>query len=120
MNYGALQPGGVLTALYPGDDYYPFKAESPTAPQASVAFAMGYNPGGGGNAAVVFQATWAATPTAVLTIQGSNTDVDSDYIALGTITAQGGFYADGGGFQFYRVVLTSQSAGGAITVRVKR
>jgi len=117
----AGQLGGFnVVSLVPGDSYLLFKAESPTAPQRSIAFNMGYNPGGGGNTPIIFQATWATTPTAVVTIFGSNTDIAADYVALGTINAQGGFYADGGGFAFYCAELTSQSGGGAVTVTIKR
>ena len=119
--YGVTQAGGSPTALQPGDSMYLFQAETPTAPQASVAFARGYNPGGGGSSPIVFEATWAVAPTAVLNIQGSNVDSDGAYITLGTITSTSpGYYADAGGFAFYRVQLASQSVGGAITVRVQR
>ena len=119
-NYGTLQPGGVITALQPGDSLLLFNAESPAAGQASIAFARGYNPGGGGSNPIMFTASWAVAPTAVLNIQGSNDNVDANFITLGTITASPGYYADAGGFEFYRVQLLSQSAGGAITVTVQR
>ena len=121
-NYGTLQAGNTLpTALQPGDSMLLFNAESPTAPQSSIAFAVGYNPGGGGSNPIVFEAVWASSPTATLYIQGSNTDADAQYITLGTITnTSPAYYADSGGFAFYRVQLASQSAGGAITVKVKR
>ena len=117
----AGQPGGFnVVSLVPGDSYLLFNAESPTPAQRSIAFSMGYNPGGGGTPPVLFQATWATTPTAVVTIYGSNTDVAADYISLGTINSQGGYYGDAGGFAFYCAELTSQSGGGAVTVKVKR
>ncbi len=120
-NYGVAQAGGVLTAIQPGDSLLLFNAESPTAPQSSVAFARGYNPGGGGGNPIVFQAIWESSPTAALYIQGSNVDTDADYITLGTITnTSPAYYADAGGFLFYRVQLFSQSAGGAVTVKVQR
>jgi len=118
--------GGVV-ALQPGDIYLLFNAESPTAPQASIPFATGYNPGGGSCPPIVFTAEWASTPTAVVSIYGSNKAPAADYhasdwtpSALGTISTQSGYYADAGGFAFYLAVLTSQSAGGAVTVLVKR
>jgi hypothetical protein len=118
--------GGVV-ALQPGDIYLLWNAESPSATQASIPFAVGYAPGGSGASVITFTAEWATTPTAVLSIYGSNkapaatfTAADWTPTALGTITAQSGYYADAGGFAFYCAVLTSQSAGGAITVTVKR
>ena len=119
-NYGIVQAGGTLpTALQPGDSMYLFNAESPTPPQASVAFARGFDPAGS-SAPIVFTASWAVSPTAVLNIQASNVDADAQYITLGTINASPGYYSDQGGFAFYRAQLASQSVGGAITVRVQR
>ena len=120
--YGTVTAGNLLpTALQPGDSMALFNAESPTAPKASIAFARGYNPGGGATNPIVFTASWATTPTATLNIQGSNVDSDAQYQTLGTITnLSPAYYADAGGFAFYRVQLASQSAGGAITVLVQR
>jgi len=84
-------------------------------------------PGGGSCPPIVFTAEWASTPTAVVSIYGSNKAPAAAYnasdwtpSALGTISTQSGYYADAGGFAFYLAVLTSQSAGGAVTVLVKR
>lgn len=123
-NYGVAQagsPGGNnLTEIQPGDLFYLFNAESPTAPQASVAVAMGYVPNNA-SGQVVFTVHWAAAPTAALVIQGSHVDVDAQYQTLTTFTnVQDGYYADVGGFAFYRAKLSSQSAGGAVTVIAKR
>ena len=120
-SFGPPNAGLNVTELQPGDFYYLFNAESPTAPQASVAIATGYCPGGGLGAALMFTADWATSPTAEIDIQGSNTLLDADFILVGSIVnQQHGYYADGGGFRFYRAYLASQSAGGAVTVIVKR
>ena len=120
--YGVPQAGNSQpTALQPGDSLYLFNNETITAPQASISFARGYNPGGGATNPIIFQAWWASSPTATLNIQGSNVDSNSQYVTLGQITnTSPAYYADAGGFAFYRVQLSSQSAGGAITVLVQR
>lgn len=121
-NYGVVQAGGVLTAIQPGDSIALFNAESPAAPpQASVAFCTGYSPGGGAPAPILFTIDFAAAPTDSLVIQGANQDIDANYQTLYTSTnRQHDFYADAGGFAFYRAKLVSQSAGGAVTVIAKR
>lgn len=123
--YGIPQSGSFpnaannLTTVQPGDTFVLFSAESPTPPQASVAFCRGQAPGTGVASPIVFQATWATTPTAQMDVQGSNTDVDAAYLSLGSITTQDGFYSDAGGFRFYRGRLVSQSGGGAVTLIAK-
>jgi len=124
--YGIPQAGSFpnsgqnLTTVMPGDTFTLISAtDSFTAPQASVAFCRGAAPGTGIASPIVFQAVWASTPTAEVDIQASNTDVDGDYVKVGAITTQAGYYADGGGFQFYRAYLASQSAGGVVVVTAK-
>lgn len=119
-NYGTLQSGGGVTAVAPGDSMVLFNAESPTAPQASIAFARGIGITGQPSG-IVFTAKWAAAPTATLAIQGSNADVDADYQTLNTVTnSQYANYADVGNFLFYRGKLLTQSAGGAVTLIAQR
>jgi nucleotide-binding universal stress UspA family protein len=77
-NYGTPQAGGVLTALYPGDALQLFAAETPAAPQASLAFARACSPDGTDNG-TTFQIAYASAPTASLQIQGSNVDADAAY-----------------------------------------
>lgn len=120
-NYGVVQAGGTLTSLCPGDGpYFLFNAESPTAPQASVAFSRGsYQPAD--DAGVTFQIIFASAPTASVTIQGSNVDTAADYVVLFTSTnKQFDSYTDTARFRFYRSAVASQSAGGAITVTAMR
>ena len=120
--YGTVQAGNNQpAAVQPGDSIYLFNNESPSAPVASIPFARGYNPGGGATNPIIFHVRWASAPTATLNIQGSNVDADAQYVTVGQIVNQSpGYYADAGGFAFYRVQLASQSAGGAITVLVQR
>lgn len=119
-NYGTPQAGGTLTALQPGDELYLFNAETPAAPQASIAFARGYSPSGD-DAGVTFQILFAAAPTDSLVIQGSNIDSDADYETLYTSTSkQQDAYTDTGRWAFYRAKLVSQTAGGAVTVLAQR
>lgn len=119
-NYGTPQAGGTLTELKPGDSLYLFNAETPAAPQASIAFARGTSPSGD-DGGVTFQILFAEAPTAELEIQASDVDTDADYITLTTLTnIQQGSYTDTQRFAFYRAKLVSQSAGGAVTVLAQR
>ena len=118
----AGQQGGFnVVSLIPGDGPYTlFNAESPTAPQSSVAFCRGPAPGNEMPAGIVFTISWAAAPTATLAIQGSNVDSDAQYQDLHISTTQQDYYLDLGNFAFYRAKLKTQSAGGAVTVIAKR
>jgi hypothetical protein len=123
-NYGVAQAGSNptlglnLTSLQSGDtDYFLFNAEVLTAPQASVAFSRANAPGA--QTTYTFSIDYASAPTAVMTIQGSNTDVDADYVTLYTSTSiQHDFWTDTGAWKYYRAALVSQSGGGAVTVKV--
>ena len=123
-NYGTPQagfnqtsPGLNLTTLLPGDRLALFNAETPTAPQASVAFARGYAPQGQ-PPRITFTVAFAAQPTAVVQIQGANQDLDAQYQTLfsSAVNDQTSSYVDNGCFAFYRARLDSQTAGGALTV----
>ena len=116
--YGALLPGGGPTALGPGDSIALFNAETPTAPQASMAISTAFSYE---QKNIVFTTSFAAAATAVVVIQGSNVDVDGQYQTLYTSTnKQGDYYADYGGFKYYRAQLVSYVAGGALTVLAQR
>jgi hypothetical protein len=119
-NYGIPQVGGVLASVLPGDTYTLFNAETPTAPQSSVAFARGYTPGTGASAPILFTVSFAnASPTAQVDIMASNVDADSQYqVVNSVVNSQLGFYQDAGNFAYYRARLTSGS-GGALTVIAK-
>jgi hypothetical protein len=117
-NYGSGALG-VATQLFPGDLYYLFNGESPTAPQASIAIATAFAPNG--DAGFLFQIFFAAAPTSALVIQASNIDQDALYQTVYTSTnKQQDAYIDTDRWQFYRAKLISQSAGGVVTVVVKR
>lgn len=107
--------------LIPGDVLVLFNAETLAAPQASIAISIG--PAlGGGYAPLTFDIEFsAAAVTATTLIQGSMSDVDSAYQTLYTSTnLQQDNYVDFGKFRFYRAKLSSQSAGGTVTVTVSR
>ena len=120
--YGTPQAGGVLTAVGPGDSIKLFDSEVLVVPQASIAFAR-QDAGGGlaGARQTTFQVLFAAAPLASVAIQGSNVDIDAAYQDLAQIdNAQFGRYVDTGTWAYYRAVLLSQSAGGAVTVIAQR
>jgi hypothetical protein len=122
--YGALQGGGVLTALAPGESYALFDgSEAPAAGLKSIA----YNRAPGAlqvPSPQVFTVTFAALATATVLIQGSNDDVEAHYQTVGTLAFAGvvtpGYYADAGEFAYYRAVLSAYAGGGMPTVIVKR
>lgn len=132
-NYGVAQAGSQappnqglnLTVLNPGDAMYLFNAETPTAPQASVAFCRGVGPMEIPAGLVFTIKISGANPTDTVLIQGSNTDLDADYQTVFTSTnKQFDYYADIGEFSFYRAKLNSGTSGGGgfgtLTVLVQR
>jgi|SRR5580658_897777 hypothetical protein len=107
-----------FTDLEVGESLYLFNAETLTAPQASIAFSRAYSPSGM-DAGITFQMFYAASPTAVLIIQGSNDGVN--WINLYTSNnEQSDNYTDNTRWAFYRAYLSSQSGGGAVTVLAQR
>lgn len=120
-NYGVAQAGGVLTCVETGDNYTLFNAETLTAPQASVAFCPAFPADGGQRPSIMFTIHFASAPTSRVAIQGSNVDVDAQYVDLVlSDNLQDDFYGDFGSFRFYRARLVTQSAGGALTVIAQR
>ena len=116
---GPPNEGLNLAVLIPGDVYFLFNAETPTAPQASVAFARGLGPNGQ-KGPILFTISFASSPTAVVEIQAADTDLDANYQTVFTSTStQLDNYSDLGLFSFYRAKLVSQSGGGAITVKAE-
>jgi hypothetical protein len=95
-----------------------FTAETLTAPATSKVYAL-LDSGAVERRSVLFQASWATSPTASLVIYGSNTPPTAagpqNGVALATLTANGA-YQDLNGFKFYWATLASQSAGGALTL----
>lgn len=116
-NYNA---SGTVYALYPGDEITLFDAETPTAPQASQQVAMQPNKDGG-PAALAVQVSYASAPTATLDIQAANVDADANYVTIGSSqNTQHDLVEIGSSAAFIRVNLASQSAGGAVTVVLRR
>ena len=122
--YGVAQAGSNataglnLTSLISGDDYVLFNAETLTAPQASVAFAVAYSVNGE-PVTKTFTMDFASSPTAALLIQGANVDTDANYQTLYTSTnIQHDNYTDTLAFKYYRAKLSTGGSSNALTVRV--
>ena len=115
--YGSLSP---ITSVQPGESVALFRAETLTAPATSMAVASQPGPGGidrGTN----FTISFPAAPTSSVLIQAANQDVDADYQTLYTsASAQNDNYSVTVPFLYYRAMLASQSAGGALTVIISR
>lgn len=108
-------------ALIPGQNLKLFDAETPSAGQSSIAFNRSPAPGDQVPSPIVFTFAFASAPTAVVTVQGSNDNVEANFQDLYTSTSlQHDFYADQGIFAWYRYHCVSYSAGGAFTGAVQR
>lgn len=124
--YATPQAGGVLTSIVPGSDMALFDAESPNAPQASIAFSRGYAPGGSGGFPITFQIGFADDPTAVTNILATNVfqypgkafNLAEWFVVYTSTDLQNDEQTDVGMSMFYCAYLVSQSGGGAITVTV--
>ena len=94
-----------------------FNAEVLAAPVASIPFLRALSQDSG----TTFTIGFAAAPTASVAIQGSNVDLDAQYQTLYTSSnKQVDGYTDIGRWRYYRAILLSQSAGGALTVIAQR
>ena len=112
-------------AVYPGDVAYPFNGETPAAGQASQQYAIAgaYDGAAGGGSVVRFDISYASAPTAVsVEIQSAVDDADANYFTEYTSTNTAGESVKLTNFRgrFVRAKLVSQTAGGAITVRLER
>jgi hypothetical protein len=110
----------LATQVQPGDTITLFAGETLTAPAVSFVIAP-VDAGPVCRNAITFQAHFASTPTASLTIKGSNFPPTASGpqhgITVGTaITTQDGSVTATEGYAFYWVSLDSQSGGGALTV----
>ena len=119
--YGTAQAGGFPTVIYPGDSFTLFDGtETAGAAVKSIAFRRGLAPGGL-NPGTTFQIVFPSSSTDSLVIQGSNLDVDADYITLATSTSkQTDFYTDTGDWAYYRAQLITYSGGGMPQVIAQR
>lgn len=111
---------GTAVALYPGDLAVKlFSAETVATASKSLAFAKAANTVGAPGTPT-FEIDFASAPTATVTIEGANIDLDADYQILYTsISVQHDNYTDNANWAFYRAHVTSYSAGGALTVTVR-
>lgn len=108
----AAQPGDTVT-LFDG-------TETPGSSVNSTALNRATGPGNRPSG-IVFTIDYGSAPTAVVTIQASNADVDAQYQTLYTSTStQNDYYADAGNFAWYRAHMTSYSAGGMPIVVAQR
>lgn len=121
--YNTPQSGGQLTSMIPGAGLFTLFSgtETPVQGIRSVAFSLGYNPGGG-----VFNKTFSVSgcpSSAAIQICASNLDVAGDYVVIATLTpdANGNaIYTDQGVAKFYTAVLSAYSTGAmpAVTVNM--
>ena len=111
-----------VVTLSAGDQVTLFDAETLTAPQASIAVAMAYKDGAG-LPQVAVSIGFASPPTAVVAVQTANEDVEGSYV---TITSPESTNTSPDIFQlpigaaFVRLMLVSQSGGGALTAVLRR
>lgn len=128
MIYGTAQagsnpvPGKNLTSIGVGDSFTLFDGtEAPSAGLASVAFSRAMSPGAADNG-VTFYATGMPSD-AVIEVEGSNTDVDGDYLVLYAMnpdTNGNAAYTDNGRPAFYRAVLSTYTTGAMPVVKAQR
>ena len=121
-NYNSQNPP---YAIYPGDVAYPFNAETPTPAQASQQYAIAnpYDGAAGGASELRADISYVSAPTAVsVDVQSAVDDADSNYVTEYTSNNVNGESVKLTNFRgrFVRVLLQSQTGGGAITVRLER
>lgn len=95
--------------------------ESPAAGTNSIVITKGPNPGASDN--ITFQLDFASSPTASITIQGSNfvpTTAPQNGLVLATVTTINASYTDTNNFAFYWANVTSVSAGEPLTLLAQR
>lgn len=120
--YGVAQAGGQLTSVIPGNGFTMFNGTE-TAVQGlrSVAFSRGYSPSGD-DAGSTFYASGMPSGS-VIQIQGSNTDLEADYLVIGTLTPDtngNAAYTDIGRAAFYTGVLSTYTTGTMPILKVQR
>ncbi len=119
--YGAAQAGGSLQAVLPGQRIILFDGtETPAALVKSLAFVPVPGPTQVPSP-IVFTTHFGAAPTATVLVQAANADVEAQYQTVFTSTnKQDDYYADAGGFAFYRVQLSAYVSGGMPVVIAQR
>ncbi len=128
MLYGAAQsgpltpPGLNVTVICPGDQIVLFDGtETPLLALTSVAFLRGPSRSMS-DAGVTFYAYGMPVGTTI-DIQGSNTDVDGDYLTLATLArdANGNAaYTDVGRAAYYRAKYSAYTSGAMAVVKAQR
>lgn len=112
FNQGANQ-GLNLTDLIPGESFVCFDgSESPAVNLASVAFNRGLAPAFTDQGITFYMN--GAPPDMVIDVQGSNIDLNGDYVTLGQLGPQASgndAYTDVGRAAFYRVKISTASSG---------
>ena len=120
--FNGLQ-GIPYTDLRPGDSLALFDAETRAGGDVSTVIARGESPSGS-DQGITFQVHFASSPTASLTIKGSNVTPTSsgpqNGVTLKTVTTQDDSYTDTARWAFYWASLDSYSAGDALTVIAQR
>lgn len=120
--YGVKQAGGTVASIGPGEGDTLFDGtETPANGLKSVAFSRGSAGGQPGYGATFYASGIPAACT--VDIQGSNADIDGDYLTLQTLSpdANGNAaYTDIGYPAFYRATLSAYSTGAMPIVTVKR
>lgn len=123
----AFNANDRLTYCIPvGDAIDLFAAADVLTPSVNSIVCTIQQPGPGVRGVRQFTINFASSPTAVVKIYGSNTaptsaGVDPNGFLLYTSTnTQADQYDDGFAYIFYWAQLTSQSGGGALTVRMKQ
>lgn len=109
-------------AILPGDEVTLFDGETVTAPQASIAVAMAYKEASG-VPTVSVSIGFASSPTDVVAVQTANEDVDSAYVTVAnaeSTNTENDIFQTQIAAPFMRLMVVSQSAGGAITATVRR
>ena len=124
-NYGTLPSTGtgsgiLATVLDPGDQQKLFDAESPTAPQLSIAICRSSGPTGV-PAGILFT---IKAPTGTVDILGTNLDTAAEWALAAAVPLHTSTnlafdsYGDLGGFRFYAARLSAGN--GVVTVTAQR
>lgn len=110
------------TDLRLGEQIALWSAESPVAGANSIVITRGESPAN--DQPITFQLDFSVTPTASITIQGSNfTPLASgpiNGIVLATLTTADSAYTDTNSYTYYWANVTSESAGEPLTLIAQR
>ena len=121
LTYGSLQPGGSLTALYPGDTMTLFNGtEAPAVGLASLAFER--SPMASTDAGSTYSAS--GMPAGMtLDVQVANVDAAGNYTTVAQMTADANgnsAVTDAGRAKFARISMSAYTSGAMPIVTVQR